>query len=87
VKPQETEHGYLNIPPDFTWHELRSVQNVEDMYLRLAAGVGGTAMPAWKDTITDQEIWAVSYYVMSLMELKDSPERAKFMQNIKDANK
>lgn len=86
-KPQESDHGYLTIPPDFTWHEMRSVYSVEDMYLRLAAGVGGTAMPAWKDTITDQEIWAVAYYVMSLQELKNTPARSEFMQKIKDANK
>ena len=82
VKPQESDHGYVNVPPDFTWHELRSVQNVEDMYLRLAAGVGGTAMPAWKDTLSDQEIWAVAYYVQSLMEYKDSPKRKEFLDQI-----
>ena len=87
VKPQETEHGYVNIPPDFTWHEMRSVYTVEDMYLRLAAGVGGTAMPAWKDTLSDQEIWAVSYYVMSLNELKNTPARTELMNKIKEANK
>src|SRR5690606_29762844 len=86
VKPQETEHGYVNIPPDFTWHEMRSVYTVEDMYLRLAAGVGGTAMPAWKDTLSDQEIWAVSYYVMSLNELKNTPARTELMNKIKEAN-
>ena len=86
-KIQETEHGYLNIPPDFTWDELRSVRNIEDMYLRLSAGVGGTAMPGWRDVITDHEIWAVAYYVMSLQELKDSPKRAEFMRKIMKANK
>lgn len=82
TKPQESDHGYINIPPDFTWHELRSVYSVEDMYLRLAAGVGGTAMPAWKDTLSDQEIWAVAYYVQSLREYKDTPERKEFLEKI-----
>ena len=86
VKPQETDHGYVNIPPDFTWHELRSIQSLEDIYLRLAAGVGGTSMPAWKDTLTDQEIWAAAYYVQSLREIKDTPARAELLQKIKDAN-
>lgn len=87
VKPQETEHAYVNIPPDFTWHEMRSVYSVEDMYLRLAAGVGGTAMPAWKDTLSDQEIWAVAYYVMSLQEYKNSPDRAQFLKAIQGPKK
>ncbi len=87
VKPQETDHGYVNIPPDFTWHELRSIQNIEDLYLRLAAGVGGTSMPSWKDTLSDQEIWAVAYYVQSLREVKDTPARTELMNKIKEANK
>ena len=44
-------------------------------------------MPSWKDTITDEEIWAVSYYVKSLMELKDSQEREGFINSIELKNK
>ena len=44
-------------------------------------------MPSWKDTITDEEIWAVSYYVKSLMELKDSQEREVFMKKLEAKNK
>lgn len=87
AKPQESDHGYLTIPPDFTWQEVRSAQSLEDLYLRLAAGVAGTAMPAWKDTLSDQEIWAVAYYVQSLIDLKNTPERARFMEAIQEANK
>lgn len=83
TKQQETEYGYMNVPPDFTWHRIRSAKTVEHLYIRLSAGVGGTAMPAWKDTITDEEIWAVSYYVKSLMELRDTPERKRLMSRLK----
>lgn len=83
VKPQETEYGYLNIPPDFTWDRVRSAVSVEDLYVRLAAGVGGTSMPAWKDTITDEEIWAVAYYVRSLMDIRDKPSRKELMSKLK----
>jgi mono/diheme cytochrome c family protein len=85
LKPQESEHGYLTIPPDFTYHYARSVYNnsVEDIYFRLAAGVGGTSMPAWKGTIEESEIWAVSYYVQHLMNMKsDSEKRAKLMNKL-----
>ena len=77
LKPQESDHNYLITPPDFTFHEIRSVKglDIKDIYVRLAAGVGGTAMPAWKDTITEEEIWAVSYYVQSLMEKRNTPAR------------
>ena len=75
------------MPPDFTWHWVRSANSVEDIYVRLLSGVNGSGMPSWKDTITDEEIWAVSYYVKSLMELKDSKEREVFMKQIENKNK
>lgn len=83
VKLQETEWGFLNVPPEFTWNTVRSARTVEELYVRLAAGVGGTSMPSWKDTLTDEEIWAVAYYVKSLMELKDRPERDILMSELK----
>lgn len=83
IKIQESDHGYQTVPPDFTWHKLRSINNLEDIYLRLAAGVGGTSMPAWKDTIEDDEIWAAAYYVQSLMKYRDNPERKEFMSRFK----
>lgn len=57
-------------PPDFLKHNIRSARNVEEIYKRLIVGVNGTAMPSWKDTLTDDEIWAVSYYVNSLVKNK-----------------
>ena len=80
---QDSDHGYATMPPDFTWHRVRSAQSVEDLYIRLAAGVGGTGMPAWKGTIEDDEIWAVAYYVRSLMDIKDSPKRKELMSRFK----
>lgn len=82
VKPQESDHGYMTIPPDFTWHKVRSAQTVEDLYIRIAAGVGGTAMPSWKGTIEDEQIWAVSHYVKYLMDLKDTEKRKELMAKL-----
>lgn len=87
VKLQDSDHDYRTLPPDFTWHWVRSANSVEDIYVRLLSGVNGSGMPSWKDTITDEEIWAVSYYVKSLMELKDSKEREVFMKQIENKNK
>jgi mono/diheme cytochrome c family protein len=73
VKLQPSEHGVNGLPPDFTWHEIRSAKTEEELYVRLVAGVGGSSMPSWKDTLSDDQIWAVSYYVKSLMDLKGKP--------------
>lgn len=82
IKPQESDHEYLTIPPDFTWHEIRSAQTVEDLYLRLAAGVGGTSMPSWKGTIEDEEIWAVAHYVRHLMDMRNTPKRDELIKKL-----
>ena len=87
VKLQDSEHNYRSLPPDFTWHWVRSASTVDEIYVRLLSGVNGSGMPSWKDTITDEEIWAVSYYVKSLMDLKDSQEREGFINNIEMKNK
>lgn len=84
IKLQESDHGYMTIPPDQTWDAIRSASSVNDLYLRIAAGVGGTSMPAWKGTIENDEIWAVSYYVRYLMDMKDSPERAELMKKLEN---
>jgi len=85
VKLQPSEHGGPTIPPEFTWDSVRSAQTVEEIYIRLNAGVGGTSMPSWKGTLQDDEIWAVSYYVKSLMDLKGKhADRKKFIDAIKN---
>ncbi len=83
TKLQETEWGFKNVPPDFTWHRIRSAQTVEELYMRLNAGVGGTTMPSWKGVLEDDQIWAVAHYVKSLMDLRDKPERKEFINKAK----
>jgi mono/diheme cytochrome c family protein len=83
IKMQDSDHGYATMPPDYTWHSVRSAKSVEELYIRLAAGVGGTSMPAWRGTIEDEEIWAVAYYVRSLMDMKDTPKRKELMNKFK----
>ena len=81
LKNQESEHGAKTLPPDYTWHEVRSASSVEELYVRLAAGVGGTSMPSWQGTISNSDIWAVSYYVKSLMDLKNTEQRKAVIEN------
>lgn len=59
------------LPPDFTFHEMRSVREgseTEDLFRVIAAGMPGTAMPSWKDALTDAQIWALAHYVESLAQ-------------------
>ena len=72
-----TERLVKTLPPDFTWHLIRSAQTVPEMFLRLKSGVGGTTMPSWDEVLSDDDIWAVSYYVKDLMELREKPDKRK----------
>ncbi len=83
LKLQESEYQVGAIPPDFTWHSVRSASTVKELAYRLASGIGGSAMPSWKDTLDDSDIWAVAYYVRSLMDLReDFSKRKEFMMKL-----
>ncbi len=86
LKPQQSTWDFKVIPPDFTWHEIRSASSVSDLAVRIAAGIAGSGMPSWKDVLTDEELWAVSYYVKSLMEIQgDIKRREELLQKTKYA--
>lgn len=87
VKLQPSDYDIATMPPEYTYDEIRTGSSVEEIYLRLNAGVGGTAMASWKGVLQDDEIWAVSHYVKYLTEMKRAPARAKFLRDIEAANK
>lgn len=73
-----------NLPPDFTWHDIRSASSVNDIAYRLCAGVTGTGMPPWCGTVSDDDVWALAYYVKSLTEIKGNVKaRAALMDSIR----
>ena len=55
-------------PTDFPVNRLKNGSALEDIYLTIAAGIGGTAMPTWKDGLEEKDLWALSYYVKSLAD-------------------
>lgn len=86
LKIQEGDYGYPILPPDFTKHPLRSIHNgVKDTFVRLKSGIYGSGMPAWGDTLTDAEIWAVSYFIddLAVSYKSDSKKRREFLVNLK----
>ncbi|MCE3013103.1 MAG: c-type cytochrome [Proteobacteria bacterium] len=85
LKLQESEYGYKVVPPDFTYHPLRSIHGTSDIYQRMVYGVTGSGMPGWKDVVTDDELWALTYYVESLMGLRsDLKARTEFMRRLEN---
>jgi mono/diheme cytochrome c family protein len=45
-----------------------------DLYRAIGAGVGGAAMPQWKGALPEENLWALVYYVQSLINVRDTPE-------------
>jgi mono/diheme cytochrome c family protein len=73
------------LPPDFREDPLRAGDSLPDVYRAIAAGIGGTAMPAWasvppyRDAVTGEhwdggsDIWALAHYVRSLAAHGSAP--------------
>lgn len=81
LKPQDGEYNYKVLPPDFTYHDLRSITDLTSIVQRLMYGVTGSGMPGWKDVISDEDIWATAYYVDYLRSLS-ADERKALMDKI-----
>ncbi len=82
LKMQDSDYGYHTMPPDFTYHKVRVSHTTEDIVQRLMYGVNGSGMPGWKDVVTDEELWAIAYYVQSLKDLRNNPAREELMNKI-----
>jgi mono/diheme cytochrome c family protein len=68
IKP--ATDGSLVKPPDFTWDALKIGSDLESLYLVVANGIGGTAMPSWKGILPEEDLWGLAYYIQSLAEKK-----------------
>ena len=78
VAKDSTEYSVRLLPPDFTFHEVRSIHpgsEITDLFRLISFGVY-PIMPAWKGSLEDKDIWAIAHYVKSLMELRTNPVAA-----------
>jgi mono/diheme cytochrome c family protein len=74
AEQKDSDYGTSLMPPDFTRDHVRSGEALTDIYRTIASGIGGTAMPTWKGALPDDDIWAMAYYVRSLIDLKGTRE-------------
>jgi cytochrome c oxidase cbb3-type subunit 2 len=58
-------------PTDFTRGQLKGGAHVVDVFRTMTSGLDGTPMPSFADTMTDDERWAISYFVLSLSAWAD----------------
>ncbi|MCI0343321.1 MAG: cytochrome c [Planctomycetales bacterium] len=60
------EDGSLLLPPDFLRQRLKVADTPEGLWRAISWGVGGTAMPAVPEGLSEGEVWALVHYVRSL---------------------
>lgn len=67
------------VPYDFTIPgRMKAGNTVRDVYRTLLTGIGGTPMPSYADSLSEEQIWGLAYYVLSLAQqpaAKPLPER------------
>ena len=76
------EQPLVILPPDFTSRSLRKARDVTDLSRIIGAGIPGTAMPSWSETLEASEIWALAHYVSSLIDMKGSPEARALRESL-----
>jgi mono/diheme cytochrome c family protein len=81
---KESDYGFKILPPDFTFNELRGGDATADIYRAIAAGIGGTAMPTWKNVLPESDLWAMAHYVRSLVALRDTPAAEALAARLRD---
>ena len=84
----EMVKAYQILPVDFLSQKVKTAPPVgtmvdgveytpamqrEDLYRTIAAGIGGAAMPQWKGALPEESLWALTYYVQTLIALRDTP--------------
>lgn len=92
---QDTSYGKV-MPPDLTMTPIKNGGDVRSTYRTLALGVNGTTMPAWKgllspkgdDVESEKNLWALSYYVNYLHEMRfDWKARSAFLGDLNERRK
>jgi cytochrome c oxidase cbb3-type subunit I/II len=67
----DTDWGFPIRPADLTTGQFKSGPSVEDIFRTMTTGLSGTPMPAYEQTLSEQDRWALSYYVLSLSAYTD----------------
>ena len=65
------DFGYPILPADLTAGILKSGPTVQDIYRTVTTGLSGTPMPSYGDSLTEEDRWALAYFVLSLSAFTD----------------
>jgi cytochrome c oxidase cbb3-type subunit 2 len=65
------DFGFPIRPADLTSGQFKSGPAVEDIFRTMSTGLSGSPMPSFRDSLSEQDRWALAYYVLALSAFKD----------------
>ena len=63
--------GFTVVPADLTSGQFKSGSAVADIFRTMTTGLSGTPMPSYRDSLPEEDRWALSYFVLALSAYKD----------------
>ncbi len=71
VEGLKDDFGFPIRPANLTSGQFKSGPSVQDIFRTISTGLSGTPMPSYKDSLPEQDRWALAYYILSLSAFKD----------------
>ncbi len=65
------DFGFPIPPANLTTGQFKSGPSVKDIFRTMSTGLSGTPMPSYSDSLSEQDRWALSYYVLTLSAFTD----------------
>ena len=65
------DFGFPIPPANLTTGQFKSGAGVKDIFRTMSTGLSGTPMPSYMQTVSEEDRWALSYYVLSLSAYTD----------------
>jgi cytochrome c oxidase cbb3-type subunit 2 len=69
--------GFPLLATDLTTGIFKSGPDVTDIFRTMSTGLNGAAMPSFAENLTEEQRWAISYYILSLSAYTDPLHRKK----------
>lgn len=63
--------GFSIVPANLTRGLFKSGPTVSDIFRTISIGLSGSPMPAFQDAFSEEDRWALSYYILSLSAYTD----------------
>jgi mono/diheme cytochrome c family protein len=66
------EDGTRKLPTDFAVDPLQAGDATIDVYRDIACGLGGASMPAYRNALSERDLWALAHYVHALATARET---------------